>query len=303
MDRERTGLRSPGGRTERRAAANNPSLNLESVHPNYFATFGVRLTHGRTFTPADRQGSPNVAIISQDLAARTWPGTDPIGRRLKMGGPDAPAQWLTIVGVAAQTRYRDLVKPLPTLYLPAAQFQMTADMLVVRTASSVEFVTSTARELVQAVDPDVHVVRVAPFTQMRDVPLARPRFNAFLLAVFGIVALVLSAIGLYGVMAAYVRRRHHEIAVRMALGATATTVHRLVLAESLRLAGVGALIGVATAATTTRLLREALFEIQPLDPSTISGAALLLMAASAVASYIPLRRATRVDAAAILRSE
>jgi len=166
-----------------------------------------------------------------------------------------------------------------------------------------EFVTSTARELVQAVDPDVHVVRVAPFTQMRDVPLARPRFNAFLLAVFGIVALVLSAIGLYGVMAAYVRRRHHEIAVRMALGATATTVHRLVLAESLRLAGVGALIGVATAATTTRLLREALFEIQPLDPSTISGAALLLMAASAVASYIPLRRATRVDAAAILRSE
>ena len=290
------------GQTAEQAAA-NPSLNLESIHPNYFETFEVPLVRGRAFTTADRQGAVPVAILSEDIAARTWPGEDPIGKRLQMGRPDSRDPWYTVVGVAAQTRYRELTGPRPTLYLPAAQFQMTAEMLVLRTTASLDLVASLSRDGVRAVDPDVHVMRVAPFAEMLERPLARPRFNAFLLSIFGVAALMLSTIGLYAVMAAYVRQRGREIALRLALGATATSVRRFVLSEALRLAGLGAVIGLAGAAIATRLLRGMLFEVHPLDPSTILGAALLLIAASALASYLPVRRATRVDAMAMLRSE
>jgi putative ABC transport system permease protein len=164
-------------------------------------------------------------------------------------------------------------------------------------------VASLTRDRVRAVDPEVYVMGVAPFREMLERPLARPKFTALLLAIFGIAALLLSTIGLHAVMAAFVRQRDREIALRLALGATAPDVRRFVLAEALRLAGVGAVIGLAGAAITTRLLRGLLFEIAPLDPPTMVGAALLLIGASAIASYVPLRRATRVDAAAMLRSE
>ena len=291
------------GQSAEQAAA-NPSLNLESIHPNYFETFEVLLVRGRAFTAADREGAIEVAIVSEDVAARTWPGADPIGKRLKMGGlPDDRPQWYTIVGVAAPTRYRELASPRATLYLPAAQFQMTATMLVLRTTASLELVASLARDRVRTVATDVQVMRVAPFTEMLDRPLARPRFNAFLLTIFGVSALLLSTVGLYAVMAAYVRQRDREIAIRQALGATATRVRRFVLAETVRLAGLGAVIGLAGAVGATRLLRGMLFEVDPLDPWTILGAALLLIAASALASFVPVRRATRVDATAMLRSE
>jgi putative ABC transport system permease protein len=285
-------------------AAANSSLNLESVLPNYFETFEVRLVRGRAFTVGDRQGALQVAIVSKDVADQVWPGKDPIGKRLKMGGlPDEKPLWYMVVGVAAATRYRDLRTPRPTLYLPAAQFQMTAEMLVLRTTASLDLVASLARDRVQAVDPDVHVMRVAHFTEMLDAPLARPRFNAFLLSIFGITALLLSTIGLYGVMTAYVQQRDREIALRLALGATATAVRGFVLAEALWLAGLGAVIGLAGAAAATRLLSGMLFEVHPLDPSILVGSALLLIAASALASYVPVRQATGVDATAVLRSE
>jgi predicted permease len=284
-------------------AASNPSLNLESVHPNYFATFEVPLVRGRAFTQADGEGVLAVAIVSEDVAARTWPGDNPIGKRLKMGGPSTPGDWYTVVGVAAQTRYRELVSPRPTLYLPAAQFQMTATMLVLRTTAPLELLATLARDRIRNVDPDVQVMRVAPFTEMLNRPLARPRFNAFLLSVFGIAALLLSSVGLYGVMAAYVRQREREIALRLALGATAARVRHFVLAETVRLAGLGSVIGLAGAVLAARLLRGMLFEVVPLAPSTLAGAALLMMVASALASYLPVRRATRVDAVAILRSQ
>jgi putative ABC transport system permease protein len=290
------------GQTAEQAAA-NPSLNLESIHPNYFETFEVPLVRGRAFTRADREGAVAVAILSEEIAEQTWPGVDPLGKRLKMGRPDSRDPWYTVVGVAAQTRYRELARPSPTLYLPAAQFQMTAEMLVLRTTASLDLVASLTRDRVRAVDPEVYVMGVAPFREMLERPLARPKFTALLLAIFGIAALLLSTIGLHAVMAAFVRQRDREIALRLALGATAPDVRRFVLAEALRLAGVGAVIGLAGAAITTRLLRGLLFEIAPLDPPTMVGAALLLIGASAIASYVPLRRATRVDAAAMLRSE
>ena len=284
-------------------AASNPSLNLESVHPNYFETFEVPLVRGRAFTSADREGVLEVTIVSEDVAARTWPGDNPIGKRLKMGRPSTQGAWYKVVGVAAETRYRELASPRPTLYLPAAQFQMSATMLVLRTTAPLEFLAAQARDRVRDVDPDVQVMRVAPFTEMLNRPLARPRFNAFLLSVFGIAALLLSTVGLYAVMAAYVRQRDREIALRLALGATAARVRYFVLAETVRLAGLGAVFGVAGAVAATRLLRAMVFEVDALDPATIVGAALLLIVASALASYVPVRRATRVDAVALLRSQ
>jgi putative ABC transport system permease protein len=284
-------------------AAVNPSLNLESVYPNYFETFGIALVRGRAFTREDRQGGVMVAIVSADVAERTWPGEDPIGKRLKMGGPDSDDAWRTVVGVAVPTRYRDLVTPRATLYLPASQFLMTARMLVLRSAAPLDAVISLSREQVRAADPEAQVLRVAPFAELLDRPLARPRFNAVLLTVFGAAALLLAAIGLYGVVAASVRRRQREIAIRIALGATAANVRRLVLGEALALAGVGAAAGLAAATGTTRVVRSMLFDLDPLDPSTILGAALILIAASVVASYLPMRRATRFDPATALRSD
>ena len=146
-------------------------------------------------------------------------------------------------------------------------------------------------------------MRVAPFGEMLDRPLARPRFNALLLSIFGVVALLLSTVGLYAVMASYVRQRDREIAIRMAVGATATRIRNFVLVETVRLAGLGALIGVAGALAANPLVRGMLFGVDPLDAPTIVGAALLLVASAALASYVPLRRATRIDAAGMLRGQ
>jgi len=293
------------GQSATRAAA-NPSLNLESVHPNYFQTFEVTLVRGRGFTAADRRGAPEVAVVSEDVAARTWPGEDPIGKRVKLGRSDSTEDWRawrTVVGVARPTRYRELTAPRPTLYLPAEQFIAAAEMLVLRTASPLALVARLARERVGAVDPAVQVVQVAPFREMLRGPLARPRFNAFLIGMFGMIALLLAAIGLYAVMAAHVRQRYSEIGVRVALGATTADVRGLVLGEGLRLAGMGAAIGLASAVVATRLLRGLLFDVHPLDPASFLASAMLLMGVSALASYLPARRATRVDPIALLRTE
>jgi putative ABC transport system permease protein len=287
-------------------AATNPSLNLESIHPNYFQTFEVTLVRGRGFTEMDGKDAPYVAVVSEDVAARTWPGEDPIGKRIKMGGFTSAEPWnawRTVVGVARTTRYRELAVPRATLYVPAEQFVSAADMLVVRTDSPLSAVAGLVREQIRAVDPNVQVTQVAAFREFLQGPLARPRFNAFLIGVFGMAALLLAAIGLFAVMAAAVRQRYTEIGVRMALGATASDVRRLVLGEGLRMAGLGAAIGLAGATVATRLLRGLLFGVHALDPVSLLAAALLLVAAAALASYVPARRAMGVNPIALLRTE
>jgi predicted permease len=290
------------GQTAARAAE-NPSLNLESIDAGYFTTFDVPLVAGRSFTDADGADTPAVAIVSEDVAARTWPGEDPLGKRLKIGPPDGPREWRTVVGVASATRYRDLDEDRPALYLPAAQFLDTAHLLVLRTTETVDRVATLSRDRVRSVDPAVTVMRVVPFSEMFDRPLARPRFQAFLLAVFGVSALVLATVGQYTVVAAFVRQRDAEIGVRVALGATAVDVRRLVVGEGLRLGGLGAVIGLAGATITTRVLGARLFDLPTAQPTTLAGAAAVLVAASLLASYVPARRAVRVDPARLLRSE
>jgi putative ABC transport system permease protein len=290
------------GQTAERVAA-NPTLNLESIHPNYFQTFEVTVVRGRGFTEADRKGAPDVVVVSEDVAAHTWPGEDPIGKRIKLGGIASADPWRTVVGVAGSTRYRELMRPRATLYLPAEQFIAAAEMLVLRTESPLTLVAGLVRERVLAVDPDVQVTQLTPFTDLLEGPLARPRFNAFLLGVFGIAALMLAAIGLYAVIAASIQQRYAEIGVRVALGATASDVRGLVVGDGLRLAGLGATIGLAGAVVATRLLRGQLFGVDPLDPASLLAAALCLVAVSALASYISARRAARIDPAVMLRAE
>ncbi len=282
-------------------AAANPALSLESVHSHYFDTVGVPLVRGRAFADTDRDGTLPVAIVSEDVAAAVWPDADPIGKRLKMGNPDSTNAWYTVVGVARTVRYGDITRPHPTLYLPDAQFIVSAATIAVQTTAPLDVIASVARDRVHAVDADVHVTRVAPFDELRSGLLAPQRFNAFLLGLFGTAALLLAAIGLYAVIAASVRQRNREIGIRVALGATATHVRGLVLGEALRLAGAGVLIGLAGAVATTRLVRGLVHGVSPLDPSTLIGAALALLAAAALAAYWPMRQAVRLDPATLLR--
>jgi predicted permease len=287
-------------------SAGNPSLNLESIHPNYFATLEVTIVRGRAFVEADGHGAPLVAVVSEDVAAHTWPGENPIGKRLKLGRSDSTEDWRawrTVVGVARPTRYRELAVARPTLYLPAEQFVAAAEMLLLRTSSPPLAVAALVRERVRAIDPDVQVTQVAPFRELLHEPLAWPRFNAFLIGLFGVTALLLAAIGLYAVLAAFVRQRQREIGVRIALGARPSDVRALVLGEGLRLAGLGLVMGLAGAGVATRLLRGLLFGVQPLDPAALSATALLLVGVSALAAYLPVRRATRVDPIALLRAD
>jgi putative ABC transport system permease protein len=284
-------------------AVQNPGLDLQSIDPEHFETLQIDVVAGRGITTGDASQRPEVAVISENAARRVWPGQDPIGKRLKMGGVDSTAPWFTVVGVAKTTRYRELAEPRATLYVAAAQFVDGAASLAIRTTASVEAIAGAVRERVRNADPDVIVTRVDPFSTYLARPLAHPRFVAWLSNIFGGIALLLAAIGLYGVMAAFVRQRTREIGVRIALGATARDLRRLVLGEALRVAGIGALLGLGGAIATGGLLQGMLFGVQPADPVTLVAATIILTAAAALACYLPVRRATRIDAVALLRAD
>lgn len=290
------------GQTRERAQQ-NPSLDLEAVHSNYFATFRVPIVRGRSFTSGDTRDTAAVAIVSEDVAARTWPGADPIGKRVKMGAAGSETPWMTVVGVAAATRYRELGQPRPTLYVPAEQLVVGADTFVLRTAAPPAALRALVSRELRALDRGVEVVRVAPFPELLAAPLARPRFNAMLSATFGAAALLLAAVGLYAVMAAFVRLHHRDIGLRLAVGATAADVRRLVVGEAARLAVAGACVGLAISVAANRFLRALLIDVSPLDPLVIAAALLSLVAAATVACYAPARRATRVDPAIMLRAD
>jgi putative ABC transport system permease protein len=285
-------------------AAVNPPLNLQEIYPEHFETLGVGLLRGRAFSTTDAAHTPRVAIVSEDVAERVWPGQDAIGKRLKMGDIDSKGQpWFTIVGVARSIRYRELIVPRPTLYVAAPQFIDGGTNLAVRTTAMLDLFAGAVRESVRRIDPDVHVLSTQPYSTFLAAPLARPRFVAWLNNIFGVIALLLGAVGLYSVMAAFVRQGRREIGVRVALGASVREVRRLVLAEAGFLAGLGVLLGLTAAAATSGLLRDLVFGVQPLDPASLSSAVIVLALACGAACYFPLRRAARVDPIELLRAE
>jgi predicted permease len=291
---------------EERAAEAPPSGLLQagwrSVTPGLFDAMGIPILAGRPFTDGDRDGAQSVAIASATLAQRLWPGESPVGKRIFWGGTTGRTR--TIVGVAADVRDLQLdAQPRPLLYVPHAQVDVPLLTVVIRTAAPAEQMAPAIREALRAVDGGLPAPPIYPLTESRDRATMTPRFSVSLLAAFATIALVLAVTGVYAMLAFIVSERRREMAVRVALGASASHVARLVLHSGLRLSAIGAALGIATAAGGTRLLRSLLYGVEPTDPLTFAAAAASLAAAAAVASYLPARQAARLDAAAVLKRD
>jgi predicted permease len=292
------------GQTAADAAA-NPALDLQAVLPTYFSTMGIAIRRGRGITNADEDGSPLVAVVSRSLAQRTWPGRDPIGKRLKFGHADAPSLWISVVGVVDDVRYRELTYPRPVVYVSWAQRSNLPPLSVVvaRGRTGRALTSREVERLVREVEPGVVVTRVATMRQHLTASLARPRFGAVVLGMFALVALILAAVGVYGVIAALVRQRTQEIGIRLALGAQTGEVRSMVLRSGLALAGAGVAVGLVASLAATRLLGSELYGVRPADPATMTAAALALVATAALACLFPARAASRVDPLTALKAE
>jgi len=277
-----------------------PSISADRVTVSYFDVMGIPLLEGRGFTRADREGGPLVAVVDERMARRFWPGTSPVGRRIRY--PWAGAPWIEIVGVVGSVADRDLAAARqPRWYVPLAQRPSPDVTLVVASTLPGSMVLPAVRRAVTEVDTRLPLSHPAPYGDLLGESAARTRLTARVLLVFALATLFLGCLGVYGLSAHRVRERRREIGVRMALGARATTVGADVVREGLRVAGPGALVGVAVAGATTRLLAGMLYGVTPLDPLTFVAVPLLMLAAAVAAVWIPARRAARVDPMESLR--
>ncbi len=272
------------------------------VSPNYFRTLGVSLLAGRDFTPQDTAGVPLVAIINSTLARQYWPGQDPIGKRFQFGNPDNP--YLTVVGIVGDVRHQGLGdEPRPELYRPHSQAASSTMFLLVRTESDPLALVPAARERIWAVDPDQPVYRIRSMQQIIDERLIGPRAGAQILGVLAGLALLLAAVGIYGVMSYSVNERTHEVGIRMALGAAPPDILRLVVRQAMLPVLLGVGLGLAGGLAATRGLTVLLYGVSPGDPLTFVSTTFLLVGIALLACYLPARRATRVDPMVALRYE
>ena len=290
------------GQSPERAAA-NPMLNMEVVTPDYFATLGIPVRRGRVFTDADREGAQPVVVISESVARLYWGTDDPIGKRLRIG--EHLERTVTVVGVVPDTRYRELREARPSVYFPLRQpfFPFEPVTLAIRTAGPPAELVPTIRRVIAEMEPGVALASAAPFGTYLEEPLAQPRLNALLLAVFAGSAVALAAVGLFGAMATMVRQRTRELGVRMALGATARDLRRMVMGHGLAVASVGSVLGLLGALLANRLLVSLLYDVSPTDLATLTMVTGFLIVIAALASLIPARSATRIDAVIALRAE
>jgi predicted permease len=278
------------------------STGFNVVGPRYFETMGTRLVRGRDFTEADREGAPQVAVVNETLAAMLWPGQDPLGKRLSFDGPEGP--FAEVVGVARDGKYRSLSdRPRPYLYRPLFQSYMPRMTLVVRTSGEPAALAGSVRAALRALDPNLPVAEVRTLEEQFDLSLLPARVAAYTLGGFGLLALLLAGMGVYGVVSYSVAQRTREIGVRVALGARGADVLRLVLGEGLSVVGVGLLLGLALAAAAARLFAGFLYGVGAADPVTFVGVPALLGAIALAAGYLPARRATKVDPMVALRHE
>ncbi|MGE5325801.1 MAG: ABC transporter permease [Deltaproteobacteria bacterium] len=275
------------------------------VTPGYFSTLGIRLLRGRLFDDRDNRDSPHVALISESLAREKWPNEDPLGHQIEFGNMDGDLRPLTIVGVVGDIREDSLEsKPFPTIYVNCLQRPQSTDhfTFVMQTDGDLGALISQVRQIVRELAPDIPP-RFSTFDQVLSSSLQSRRFNLILVGVFAAAALILAAAGVFGVMAYSVERRTREIGVRVALGATRRQVLSLVLGQALLTAAVGVAAGVLGSLALTRLVRSLLFGVGATDPMTFSAVALLLTGVALAASFIPARRAAKVDPTVALRHE
>jgi putative ABC transport system permease protein len=282
----------------------NPFVPFEFVGSDYFRTLGIPIRRGRSFTEADRTGSEKVVVVNETLARQLWPNADALGKRLVQVTGHVGDSTFTVVGIASDTRYRELKNVGPVAYFAWDQVAGDfPDLVAVRTARPLAAVLPALRAASHDVNPALVVWKAETMDQLLDAPLAQPRLSALLLSGFSLVALLLSAIGLYGVMAANVRRQTHEIGVRLALGAMPSNIRQLVLAQVVGLVGVGVATGLAGALGVSRVVQALLFQVSPMDPLTLAGVCALLLVVATLAGYLPARRAARIDPVEALRAE
>jgi putative ABC transport system permease protein len=286
------------------APADQPSAGYYVVSPNYFHTLGISLLVGRYFTQGDFAGSPRVAIVSQAVAQRFFHDRSPIGQTIKIGVGAGDPPWREIVGVVGDVKDDGLGEAATmTVYEPCTQQVWSSMSLFLRSDSDPSHLASILRSQVMSIDKDQPVAEIATGEQLMSQAVAQPQLRTLLLSLFAGLALVLASLGIYGVMSNMVAQRTHEIGVRMALGAGQRSVLRLVLSNGMRLTLLGIALGTAGAFALTRLMKSFLFQVTPTDPATFLEVALFLFAVALLASYIPARRATRVDPVVALRYE
>jgi putative ABC transport system permease protein len=286
-------------------AERNPLVNFETVSPGYFETMGIPLVRGRDFLESDRDGRPGVVVVSEALARRYWPDQDPIGQRIKIPLPPTEFhdQWMTVVGVAADVRYRELRATRLDLYMSYRQSDHPSQHLVVRSGGDVALVAPLVRRTVQEQAPELPAPAVTMMDHVVSEALGDSRFAARLFSAFALVALLLAALGLYGLLAWSVSRRTREIGVRVALGARPIDVGRLVVGEGLALVAAGLTLGVLAALLSAHALSALLYAVEPTDGLTLVAASALLVGVGALSCWVPTRRALRLDPVVALRHE
>jgi hypothetical protein len=263
----------------------------------------LRLVSGRDFSQTDTRTAPQVAIVTEAFARRVWPDRDAIGQRLVVDPQPGQSPDVTIIGIAADAKLMSLSEEAqPYIYVPLAQWSMSSLSLVVKTRGDASAIPQV-RALLREMNPNLPLTVALPLREVTAIGLVPQRMVASVAGSLGLVGLVLAAIGIYGVTAYAVSRRTREIGIRVALGADEGRVLRLVLRQGLILAGIGVAIGVALAAIGSTLIESLLYGVRGLDPITFAGASLLFAVVTLTATYIPARRAARIDAASALRAE
>jgi putative ABC transport system permease protein len=293
-------------------AANAPGIGRHYVSSDYFRTLGIPVLAGRALTPNDRRGTPPVAVVNDSGARRFWPGENPIGKRVWFGtttGPFSnPARAVEIVGVVGDVKYEGVDQPdnpsRADFYTSYLQFAYPDTMMIVKTRGpSAESVLPSLRSAVASVDEALPIYDVMTLDERIDAAIARPRFTAALLAAFAGAALLLAAIGVYGVLSYAVSARMREIGIRLALGAGGRRVVALVLGDGLRLAAIGAAIGIVAAIGAARVLRSVLVGVAPADAGLLAIGVAIMLAVAAAAAFLPARRAAAIDPIVVLRNE
>jgi putative ABC transport system permease protein len=284
-----------------------PSMEIRVTTPAYFKTMGVPLRRGRFFTSADTAGAQHVVVLSESAARKYFPNEDPIGREITLGwgrGKDKPKVGGPVIGIVGDIKESGLNEPgEPELYVPYDQVAIGSMTLVVRTDVPAMALAGVLQHLVREADTDLPVSRLQTLDDVLTESVSQSRFYMLLLATFATVALLLAAIGIFGVMSNAVAHRTREIGIRLALGADAAQVRALVLKQALLLACLGIVIGLAASLQLTKLLATLLFDLSPSDPVTLGGVAIVLLGVALLASYLPAWRASRVDPLVALKAE
>ena len=292
----------------------SPNGVYRIVMPGYFATMQLPILRGRDISPQDDTRAPGVVVINERAAARYWPGEDPIGKRITFDNEDVnPRKWLTIVGIAKNAKQEEwAAKIVPETYISALQTKSFMESggshyayitVVIRTSGDLAAMVNAVKNTVWSLDKNLPISEVLTMSEVVREANAQPRFEMLLLGAFGGVALLLAAVGIYGVMNYAVARRTREIGIRMSLGATRAQMLRMVLAQGLKQALIGAMIGLAGALMLSRLMGKMLYGVRPTDPLTFCGVAIVLGAAATLAICVPARRATHIEPIVALRHE